>query len=74
MLAFIAVIAAMLVIAVIFVVSRFSKGLLGNEGYLMHTLPVRPWQLVASKLICGVVTWMGCGVVAILSPRSDPPP
>ena len=68
MLAFIAVIAAMLVIAVIFVVSRFSKGLLGNEGYLMHTLPVRPWQLVASKLICGVVTWMGCGVVAILSP------
>ena len=34
----------------------------------MHTLPVRPWQLVASKLICGVVTWVGCGVVAILSP------
>ena len=68
MLAFIGVIVAMFVIAVIFVVNRFSKGLLGNEGYLMHTLPVRPWQLVASKLICGIVTWIGCGAVALLSP------
>ena len=66
--AFIAVLAAMFVIAVIFVVNRFSKGLLGNEGYLMHTLPVRSWQLVLSKLICGTVTWIGCGVVALLSP------
>lgn len=68
MFAFICVIAAMFVIAVIFVVNRFSKGLLGDEGYLMHTLPVRPWELVASKLICGTVTWVGCGVVAVLSP------
>lgn len=68
MFAFVAVIVAMFVIAVIFVINRFSKGLLGNEGYLMHTLPVRPWELVLSKLICGVVTWVGCGVVAFLSP------
>ena len=63
-----AVLAAMFVIAVMFVIQRFSNGLLGDEGYLMHTLPVRPWELVASKLICGAVTWIGCGVVAILSP------
>ena len=68
MFAFMCVIVAMFVIAMIFVVDRFSKGLLGNEGYLMHTLPVRPWELVASKLICGTVTWIGCGVVALLSP------
>lgn len=67
MFAFMAVIMAMLVLAVIFVVNRFSKGLLGSEGYLMHTLPVRPWELVASKLICGAVTWIGCGVVAVAS-------
>ena len=41
--AFMSVITAMFVIAVIFVVNRFSKGLLGGEGYLMHTLPVRTW-------------------------------
>lgn len=66
--AFMSVITAMFVIAVIFVVNRFSKGLLGGEGYLMFTLPVRPWELVASKLICGIVTWVGCGAVALLSP------
>ena len=68
MFAFVSVIVAMFVIAVGFVINRFSKGLLGDEGYLMHTLPVRSWQLVLSKLICGVVTWAGCVVVAILSP------
>ena len=66
--AFMAVLVAMFVIAIGFVINRFSKGLLGDEGYLMHTLPVRSWELVASKLICGVVTWVGCGVVALLSP------
>lgn len=40
----------------IFVIQRFYKGLLGDEGYLMHTLPVGPGQLVLSKLICAVVT------------------
>lgn len=68
MFAFVAVIVAMFVIAIGFVINRFSKGLLGDEGYLMHTLPVRSWELVASKLICGTITWMGCGVVALLSP------
>lgn len=58
------VLAAMFVIAVIYVISHFSKGLLGSEGYLMHTLPVRSWELVVSKLICGVVTWVGCGAVS----------
>lgn len=66
--AFMAVLVAMFVIAIGFVINRFSKGLLGDEGYLMHTLPVRPWELVLSKLICGTVTWVGCGVVALLSP------
>ena len=67
-LAFIAVVMAMFVIAVSFVISRFSKGLLGNEGYLMHTLPVRSWQLVLSKLICGAATWIVSGMVALASP------
>ena len=54
--AFTAVLFAMFVAVMIFVIQRFYKGLLGDEGYLMHTLPVRPWQLVLSKLICAVVT------------------
>ena len=40
---------AMIVVTIIIVVMRFYKGLLGDEGYLMHTLPVKPWQLITSK-------------------------
>ena len=56
------VFAAMFVIASIFVIQRFSRGLLGDEGYLMHTLPVQPWQL-----ICALAVWIASGVVAVLS-------
>lgn len=52
---FIGVMCAMFVVAMVFVLTRFYKGLLGDEGYLMHTLPVKSWQLVLSKLICAVV-------------------
>ena len=67
MLVYVAILMAMFVVAVIFTIQRFYKGLLGDEGYLMHTLPVKPWQLVASKLICAVVTTAANVAVAILS-------
>ena len=38
--AFTAALIAMFVLSIIFVIQRFSKGLLGDEGYLMHTRPV----------------------------------
>ena len=38
------------VVTIMAVVQRFYKGLLCDEGYLMHTLPVRPVELVLSKL------------------------
>lgn len=49
--AFFALSAAVAVMVVIFSVSRFYKNLVRDEGYLMHTLPVPTWQLLASKLI-----------------------
>ena len=46
-----------LVVATLFVVvMRFYKGLLKEEGYLMHTLPVKEWQLIASKGVTATVT------------------
>ena len=35
--------------------SRFEKNLLGDEGYLMHTLPVTAGQKLASKLIMSII-------------------
>ena len=58
---------AMGVLALVFILQRFYKGLLGDEGYLMHTLPVKPWQLVASKLICAVAMLIISGAVAFLA-------
>lgn len=67
MLVYVAILIAMFVITVIFVIQRFYKGLLGDEGYLMHTLPVRPWQLIASKLLCACATTFISIIVALLS-------
>ena len=42
---------AMIVIAMVVVVTRFHKGLFGAEGYLTQTLPVGKGYLIASKAI-----------------------
>ena len=63
----VAVLMIMGVLALVFILQRFYKGLLGDEGYLMHTLPVKPWQLVTSKLICAVVVIIVSGIVAMLA-------
>lgn len=67
MLIYVAILMAMFIVALVFTIQRFYKGLLGDEGYLMHTLPVRPWQLIGSKLLCAVVTTFLSVIVAILS-------
>ena len=65
--ALVAVLVAMFVVAMIFTVQRFYRGLLTDEGYLMHTLPVRPWELVLSKLLAGVAVTCISGAVAVLT-------
>lgn len=42
--------------ALIISIIRFYSGLLRDEGYLMFTLPVRPWQLLLSKFITAILT------------------
>ena len=37
---------------------RFYKSFLKDEGYLMHTLPVHTWQLIASKLITAYIWFL----------------
>lgn len=54
---FIGLIAAW-VMAIVVMVSRFYRNLLGNEGYLMFTLPTNPHALVWSKLIVSTVWFL----------------
>lgn len=48
-------------------VQRFYKNLLGDEGYLMFTLPVEPWQLVLSKLLISGFWCIASAVAALIS-------
>lgn len=64
---FIILFIAMIVATIFVVVVRFYKGLLGEEGYLMHTLPVKEWQLITSKGLCALIIVVISILVGILS-------
>lgn len=52
---YVAMFVALIVVTTIVIIMRFYKGLLGDEGYLMHTLPVKAWQLITSKGIVACI-------------------
>ena len=51
---------AITVLTIMTVIQRFNTSLIGNEGYLMFTLPVTHAQLLSSKLI-GAMLWSVIG-------------
>ena len=69
MILYVCLVVAVMVVTVALVIMRFYNGLLKSEGYLMFTLPVRPWQLITSKCILAtVVTVLGLivGLVSVM--------
>lgn len=66
-LAYFAVMVALFVLTVVIILQRFYKGLLCDEGYLMFTLPVKPWQLITSKGITTFVMTILSGIVSCIS-------
>lgn len=68
---------AVVVLCFVICVVRFYSGLLRREGYLMFTLPVKPWQLLVSKLLAAMVTLIPTcifayfGIALILSGAMD---
>lgn len=56
---------AVCVMAVVIMVQRFYKNLLGDEGYLMLTLPANVHGLVWSKLIVSVVWLIVTSLIAM---------
>ncbi len=61
---YVAILVAMAALTLLFVIQRFYNGLLKDEGYLMFTLPVKPWQLVTSKGVAAVAVNLISGLVA----------
>lgn len=59
--------AALLAVTAFILINRFYKNLLGDEGYLMHTLPVAPRSLIISKLLPAIFWCIVSGIVAVFS-------
>lgn len=64
---FMMTIAAIFAMTFVVMVQRFYKNLLGDEGYLMFTLPVKPWQHILTKMIVSIIWLIISGIVTIIS-------
>jgi len=58
---------AVVVVAFILMIQRFSKNLIGDEGYLMFTLPVTVDSLIFSKMIASAVWTVLSAVFVVIS-------
>lgn len=60
-------VAASLAVVLMFILIRFYKSFLEDEGYLMFTLPVGAGKLMLSKLITGMLWLVIAGIVVSIS-------
>ena len=61
------IMAAVFIATFFIIVQRYHKNLLGDEGYLMHTLPIMPYKNIISKLITSGVWSIVSFIIAVLS-------
>lgn len=57
---------AVAVATMIVMIQRFYKNLMGDEGYLMFTLPVRTGSLIQAKLITSA-TWLAASILLVIA-------
>lgn len=57
---------AVVAVTFLFMIIRFYKNLMTDEGYLMFTLPVKSYQLINSKLIVSFI-WIVASVLAVVA-------
>jgi len=55
------------ILLLVFTCERFYKGLLGDEGYLMFTLPASVSAHIASKTLSAMIVWVLSFLVALVS-------
>lgn len=67
MVVYVTLIVGMILMTLIVLVQRFYKNLLGDEGYLMFTLPVQSWSHITSKLAVSMLWIIISGFVALCS-------
>lgn len=64
---YIMILCCIFVATIVVMIQRFYKNLLSDEGYLMFTLPTKPWKHIVSKLTVSMLWTALSGIVAIAS-------
>lgn len=64
---FIILLAGLVAFNFIYIIYRFYKNMVTDEGYLMHTLPVSPWEHVTAKLIIAALQYIATIITIVLS-------
>lgn len=67
MIIYVLLIAAIAITTLVVIIQRFYNNLLGDEGYLMFTLPVNTHQHILAKLISAIVWVIASGFMIVLS-------
>lgn len=67
MFVYITLMIGLVLMTLIVLIQRFYKNLLGDEGYLMFTLPVQSWSHILSKLTISMLWTIVSGIVAFCS-------
>jgi hypothetical protein len=67
MIGYVATMVAVVVVTFFIIIQRFYKNLLGDEGYLMNTLPVSLNKNILSKLLIAIIWNIISAIVAIFS-------
>lgn len=58
---------ALSVLTLVLTIQRFRNNLLGDEGYLMHTLPVTASANIFAKLLSSLIWYAGSALVGLLA-------
>ena len=67
MMAFVVAISAACIMSLVLMINRFRTNLMGDEGYVMFTLPASVHQLVWSKILVSTVWFIATGIAVMLS-------
>lgn len=67
MVVYIGIMIATFIATLLIIIQRYRINLLGDEGYLMNTLPVKSWHNITSKLIVATVWSILSVVVSVVS-------
>lgn len=58
---------ALVIVTIMIVVQRYYRGVLGDEGYMLNTLPVKARDIVLSKGIVGSLVFLISSLVGLIS-------